>query len=491
MATIDCLQQSPVPLPSDSGSLGDENNDSKSSKLLSNSSEVARQAAGNEGFPCMSTDTPGLGQSTDSGAYPVDLGYEIVPNREAFARQIATQIVQVQHEYDLRASAGLPSPRTAGDFMNLVFPLGPQAGVIAPPQSQADGPLPQYLHQLQGVPYEQMYTVKDRQRVSQACDHCRRRKAKCSGGRPCKRCIERDISCEYADLPSRSRGKTRKRADDKDPSESSFEEFPSSARPVQDPPDNARSSSTQGSAVRTKPRKKKPAPLLPYTYKPIYPHIPSPVAQGLVDGSTLDRGHDYADYWPFTQYPGTASDVTFDLSGPSTGIPSTSQASFGDLAPSTLSALFDHVPSAVKSDINPNHAPTQPIEYHDPSGELQGSVLASSSAPVDPKNPCPDIHVFSTIAAPRPSVPFSPLGLVIDSPSIFCPSPDFVHSATTTESSSSTGSPFSIFGTLPGEVTEVPPAVGSNVRSHCLVQEMDPATEESFVTLLSNSPLFP
>ncbi len=178
MATIDCLQQSPAPLLSDSGSLSDENNDSKVSKLSSKSSELARQAAGNEGFPCMSTDSPGLGQSTDSGAYPLDLGYEIVPNREAFARQIATQIVQVQHEYDLRTSAGLPTPRMAGDFMNLVFPAGPQAGVIAPPQSQVSGPLPQYFHQLQGVPYEQMYTVKDRQRVSQACDHCRRRKAK-------------------------------------------------------------------------------------------------------------------------------------------------------------------------------------------------------------------------------------------------------------------------------------------------------------------------
>lgn len=248
--------------------------------------------------------------------------------------------------------------------------------------------------------------------------------------------------------------------------------------------------------VRSKPRKKKPAPILPYTYKPIYPHILSPVTSGLhvVDNSTQDRGQDYADYWPFAQYPRTASDAAFDYSGPSTGIssPLPSQASFGDLAPSTMSALFDHVPSAVTSDKNYIYASTQPNGYHNSSGEPLGSVLASSSAPIDPQSPCSNTQdVFYTIAAPRPSLPFPALGLRIDSQSAFCPSPDLAHSATTTESSSSTGSPFSVLGMLPPDVAEVSLAEGVNVGDRYLVQGIDSATEESFIKLLSNSPLFP
>ncbi|KAF7440555.1 hypothetical protein PC9H_000901 [Pleurotus ostreatus] len=496
MATTDFIQKTLAP-PSDSGPLSDENNSAKLGNSLSNLSDLAGQAAGNERSPPTSTDSPRLAQTADLAAYPMDLSFEIIPNAtgEAFARQLATQIVQVQHEYDLRASAGLSTPRMAGDFMNLVFPASPQTGTIAPPQSpQVNGTLPRYYHQLQGVPYEEMYTIKDRQRVSQACDLCRRRKAKCSGGRPCKRCTERDLSCEYADARSRRRGKTRKRVDDKDLSETSLEDLASSALPVQDPSDNAFTEATsQGSVVRTKPRKKKPAPILPYTYKPIYPHILSPVTSGLhvVDSSTQDRGQDYADYWPFAQYPRTASDAAFDYSGPSTGI-SPSQASFGALAPSTMSALFDHVPSAVTSDMNYNFASAQPNGYHNSSGELQGSVLAGSSAPIDPQSPCSNTQdVFYTIAAPRPSLPFPALGLRIDSPSIFCPSPDLAHSATTTESSSSTGSPFSVLGMLPPDVAEVSLGEGVHVGDRYLVQGIDSATDESFIKLLSNSPLFP
>lgn len=178
MATADCIQK-PLVLPSDSGPLSDENNGTELGNSLSNLSDLAGQAAGNERSPPMSTDSPRLGQTTDLAAYPMDLGFEIIPNGEVFARQLATQIVQVQHEYDLRATAGLSTPRMAGDFMNLVFPASPQTGTIAPPQSpQVNGTLPRYYHQLQGVPYEEMYTIKDRQRVSQACDLCRRRKAK-------------------------------------------------------------------------------------------------------------------------------------------------------------------------------------------------------------------------------------------------------------------------------------------------------------------------
>ncbi|KAF9488403.1 hypothetical protein BDN71DRAFT_1513090 [Pleurotus eryngii] len=497
MATTDCIQK-PSVLPPDPGPLSDENNGAKLSKSLSNLSDLAGQAAGNERSPPMSTDSPKPGQTTDLAAYPMDLGSEIIPNGEVFARQVATQIVQVQHEYDLRASAGLSTPRMAGDFMNLVFPASPRTGTIAPPQSpQVNGTLPRYYHQLQGVPYEEIYTIKDRQRVSQACDLCRRRKAKCSGGRPCKRCTERDLSCEYADAQSRRRGKTRKRADDKDPSETSLEDPASSALPVQDPSESAFTEATsQGSVVRTKPRKKKPAPILPYTYKPIYPHILSPVASGLhvVDSSTQDRRQDYADYWPFAQYPRTASDTALDYSGPSTGIslPLPSQASFDDLAPSNMLALFDHALSAVTSDKNCNYASTQPNGYHNSSGEPEDSVLASSSAPIDPQIPCSNTQdIFYTIVAPLPSLPFPALGLSIDSPSVFCPSHDLAHSATTTESSSSTGSPFSVLGMLPPDVAEVSLAEGVNIGDRYLVQGIDSATEESFIKLLSNSPLFP
>lgn len=41
---------------------------------------------------------------------------------------------------------------------------------------------------------------KERQRVSHACEPCRRRKAKCDGLQPsCTRCSELTIPCYYAD----------------------------------------------------------------------------------------------------------------------------------------------------------------------------------------------------------------------------------------------------------------------------------------------------
>ncbi|KAF8527044.1 hypothetical protein JB92DRAFT_997753 [Gautieria morchelliformis] len=55
-------------------------------------------------------------------------------------------------------------------------------------------------------------TPSARQRTKQACEKCRDRKTKCSGGRPCDRCQTRGLLCEY-DTQHRVRGpaKARKR----------------------------------------------------------------------------------------------------------------------------------------------------------------------------------------------------------------------------------------------------------------------------------------
>ncbi|KAG5221229.1 zinc cluster transcription factor [Salix suchowensis] len=339
----------------------------------------------------------------------------------------------------------------AGDFMNLVFPASPQTGTIAPPQSpQVNGTLPRYYHQLQGVPYEEIY----RQRVSQACDLCRRRKA--------KRCTERDLSCEYADAQSVT-GQNKKTCR----RQRSIRNIVGRPRflcaPCTGPFGQCIYEATsQGSVVRTKPARRSQHPFCRTRL-----HV--------VDSSTQDRGQDYADYWPFAQYPRTASDTALDYSGPSTGISYLYlPGSFDDLAPSNMLALFDHALSVVTSDKNCNYASTQPNGYHNSSGEPEDSVLASSSAPIDPQIPCSNTQdIFYTIVAPLPSLPFPALGLSIDSPSVFCPSHDLAHSATTTGSSSSTGSPFSVLGMLPPDVAEVSLAEGVNIgdsdQSICFV----------------------
>ncbi|TCD70953.1 hypothetical protein EIP91_000859 [Steccherinum ochraceum] len=48
-------------------------------------------------------------------------------------------------------------------------------------------------------------------RTQQACETCRRRKAKCSGDRPsCRRCLERGIDCDYAMIDERARAASRR-----------------------------------------------------------------------------------------------------------------------------------------------------------------------------------------------------------------------------------------------------------------------------------------
>ncbi|KAF9052807.1 hypothetical protein BJ165DRAFT_802017 [Panaeolus papilionaceus] len=48
-----------------------------------------------------------------------------------------------------------------------------------------------------------------RQRTAQACDKCRERKTKCSGQRPCARCVARGLLCKYSVRESRHRSPFR------------------------------------------------------------------------------------------------------------------------------------------------------------------------------------------------------------------------------------------------------------------------------------------
>ena len=50
--------------------------------------------------------------------------------------------------------------------------------------------------------------IKKRSRTAQACEKCRIRKAKCSGGQPCTRCINKKLPCVFS-ATTRSRGAAR------------------------------------------------------------------------------------------------------------------------------------------------------------------------------------------------------------------------------------------------------------------------------------------
>jgi hypothetical protein len=45
-------------------------------------------------------------------------------------------------------------------------------------------------------------------RTIQACEYCRSRKAKCTGGSPCERCQKKNVKCEYAQLDKKRKVKT-------------------------------------------------------------------------------------------------------------------------------------------------------------------------------------------------------------------------------------------------------------------------------------------
>ncbi|PWN88106.1 hypothetical protein FA10DRAFT_287662 [Acaromyces ingoldii] len=45
-------------------------------------------------------------------------------------------------------------------------------------------------------------------RTLQACEYCRSRKAKCTGGLPCERCTKKKVRCEYAQLDKKRKVKT-------------------------------------------------------------------------------------------------------------------------------------------------------------------------------------------------------------------------------------------------------------------------------------------
>jgi hypothetical protein len=73
--------------------------------------------------------------------------------------------------------------------------------------------------QHQQLPYPMPYGAAQpdfipRGRVSQACESCKFRKVKCSGGCPCQRCTERELPCAYG--KRRVRGPAKKREERRD-----------------------------------------------------------------------------------------------------------------------------------------------------------------------------------------------------------------------------------------------------------------------------------
>ncbi|ORX39919.1 hypothetical protein BD324DRAFT_615532 [Kockovaella imperatae] len=59
-----------------------------------------------------------------------------------------------------------------------------------------------------GPPLPAATQIKKRSRTAQACEKCRIRKAKCSGGQPCTRCINKKLPCVFSGT-TRSRGAAR------------------------------------------------------------------------------------------------------------------------------------------------------------------------------------------------------------------------------------------------------------------------------------------
>ncbi|KAJ9221346.1 transcriptional regulator family: Fungal Specific TF [Paecilomyces variotii] len=71
----------------------------------------------------------------------------------------------------------------------------PESAAIPAPSEQKV-PIPR----LQRPAQRQLSVTTERQRVSHACEPCRRRKAKCDGLRPvCSRCRDKELACFYAD----------------------------------------------------------------------------------------------------------------------------------------------------------------------------------------------------------------------------------------------------------------------------------------------------
>lgn len=71
----------------------------------------------------------------------------------------------------------------------------PESAAI-PASSEQKVPIPR----LQRPAQRQLSVTTERQRVSHACEPCRRRKAKCDGLRPiCSRCRDQELACFYAD----------------------------------------------------------------------------------------------------------------------------------------------------------------------------------------------------------------------------------------------------------------------------------------------------
>ena len=81
-------------------------------------------------------------------------------------------------------------------------------------------PAPYHHYQPQKHPYVPVTGVMPspgfitRGRVSQACESCKHRKVKCSGGIPCERCFQRASECVYG--VRRGRGPTKKRREMRD-----------------------------------------------------------------------------------------------------------------------------------------------------------------------------------------------------------------------------------------------------------------------------------
>ena len=110
------------------------------------------------------------------------------------------QVNQFNH-YQQAYSMPTPMPVSMGSSMATPVPI-------------------QHLHcQPQRLPHATITRTASpgyiaRGRVTKACEHCKFRKAKCSGGEPCERCVDRRIGCVYE--KRKPRGPSKKRAEMRD-----------------------------------------------------------------------------------------------------------------------------------------------------------------------------------------------------------------------------------------------------------------------------------